>query len=413
MTVAARDELDLDRALATPAFYADPYPFYDRLRDLDPVHWSESNGGWMLTRYDDVLATIRDPARFTSRGRFAAVFARMDPELRQRAASMEQHFSVGLIASDPPDHTRMRGLINRAMTPRVIEAMRPRIEALVTELLDAAADRGEMDLIADLAYPLPAIVIAELLGAPAESRDRFKAWSHEILGFQGTGRPDPEAVARAQESLLAMRAFLSALAAERRHTPRDDLIGLLVAAEQDGERLTEAELLTTCVTLLTAGHETTTNLIGNGLWLLLTHPEQRGLLQERPELMPVAIEEMLRKESPLQRNPRQVAVDLELRGRRLRAGDYVMQVLGGANHDPAQFAAPHRFDITRAPNRHLAFGQGIHFCLGAPLARLEAPIAIGETLRRFPRLALAEPDAPPRWFRHGLLRGLEELRVKF
>jgi cytochrome P450 len=411
VTAATMD--DLDAALATPAFYADPYPFYDRLRAEDPVHWSETNGGWMLTRYDDVAATIRDHARFSSRGRFAAVFARMDPGLRGRVQPTEQHFSVGLIASDPPDHTRMRGLINRAMTPRVIEAMRPRVLALVTEFLDAVQLQGEMDVIADLAYPLPATVIAELLGAPAESRDQFKAWSHDILGFQGTGRPSVESVERAQASLLAMRSFLSDLAEERRRAPREDLIGLLVAAEQDGDRLTEAELLTTCVTLLTAGHETTTNLIGNGLWLLLTHPEQLRLLRERPELMPAAIEEMLRKESPLQRNPRQLAVDVELRGRRLRAGDYVMQVLGAANHDPAQFPNPHRFDITRDPNRHLAFGHGIHFCLGAPLARLEAPIAIGEVLRRMPNLALADPTAEPKWHRLGLLRGLEGVRVVF
>ncbi len=411
MTAATLD--DLDAALATPAFFDDPYPFYDLLRDEDPVHWSETNGGWMLTRYDDVYATVRDHARFISRGRFSAVFTRMDPTLRERVGPMEQHFSVGLIASDPPDHTRMRGLINRAMTPRIVESMRPRIASLVSELLDAVQPRGGMDVIADLAHVLPAIVIAELLGAPVESRDRFTGWSSDISGFQGTGRPSPESVDRAQASLLEMRAFLAALAEERRQRPREDLLGLLVAAEQVGDRLTEAELLSTCVTLLTAGHSTTTHLIGNGLWLLLTHPDQHRLLAARPELMPSAIEEMLRKASSLQRNPRQVAVDLELRGRRLRAGDYVMQVLGAANHDPEQFPDPHRFDITRAPNRHLAFGHGMHFCLGAPLARLEAPIAIGEVLRRMPRLALADPDAPLQWHRNGLLRGLKELRVTF
>ena len=403
----------LDTALGTPAFFNNPYPFYGELRTDNPVHWSETNGGWMLTRYDDVAATIRDHSRFSSRGRFSAVFARMDPELRQRVQPTERHFSVGLIASDPPDHTRMRGLINRALTPRVIDAMRPRILLLVSEFLDAAAPSGEMDIIADLAYPLPATVISELLGAPAESRDQFKSWSHDILGFQGTGLPSQESVERAQTSLLAMRAFLSELAAERRLTPRDDLIGLLVAAEQDGDRLTESELLTTCVTLLTAGHETTTNLIGNGLWLLLSHPDQLQLLRDRPELMPSAIEEMLRKESPLQRNPRQLAFDFELRGKRLRAGDYVMQVLGTANRDPEQFADPHRFDITRTPNRHLAFGHGIHFCLGAPLARLEAPIAIGEVLRRMPRLALADGDVSPQWHQSGFVRGLQTLPVVF
>lgn len=213
-----------------------------------------------------------------------------------------------------------------------------------------------------------------MLGAPAESRDQFKAWSHDILGFQGTGRPSVEPVERAQASLLAMRAFLSDLASERRRAPREDLIG-------------------------------------NGLWLLLTHPEHLRLLRERPELMPSAIEEMLRMERPRQRNPRQLAVDVALRGRRMRAGDYVMQVLDAANHDAEQFPAPHRCAVARSSNRHVAFGHGIHSCLGAPLVRLEAPIAIGEVLRRMPDLALAERDAAPRWHRLGLPRGLDAVRV--
>lgn len=289
--------------------------------------------------------------------------------------------------------------------------MRPRIHAIVGDLLDAALPRGEFDLIADFAYPLPATVIAELFGAPAAEQDRFKRWSNDILGFQGTGNPEAGAVLRAQDSLLEMRAFLKDLADHRRAHPGDDLLGLLVAAEAAGDRLSEQELLTVCVTLLTAGHETTTNLIGNGMRLLLRHPEQLARLREDPGLMASAVEEMLRADSPLQRNPRQAAVDLDLGGQRIRAGDYVMQVLGSANHDPAAFPAPERFDIGRTPNRHVAFGGGIHFCLGAPLARLEAPIAIGEVLRRAPGLALAEPDAPPRWLRSGLLRGLERLPV--
>ena len=403
---------DLDTLLVSDQFVQDPYPVYDRLRAEAPVHDSQANGGWMLFAYEDVHATLRDHARFSSRGRFAAALERMEPAVRAEIGPLTDHFTVGMLANDPPDHTRMRGLVNRAFTPRVIGAMRPRIQEIVDELLDAVADGESFDLIADFAYPLPATVIAELFGAPVSERDRFKAWSNDILGFQGTGNPSSESVLRAQDALLEMRAFLSDLADRRRVEPGDDLLGLLVAAEADGDRLTEQELLTVCVTLLTAGHETTTNLIGNGVLLLLTHPDQLALLRSRPDLMPSAVEEMLRFESPLQRNPRRVAVDLDLHGQHLKAGDYVMQVLGAANRDPAAFPNPHRFDITRAPNRHMAFGHGIHFCLGAPLARMEAPIAIEELLRRFPQIALADPQAPPRWLRHGLLRGLESLPVR-
>jgi cytochrome P450 len=402
---------ELDMLLRSDAFVADPYPVYTRLREEAPVHYSEANGGWMLFRYEDVHATLRDHSRFSSRGRFSAALQRMDPDTRARIGPLTDHFTVGMLANDPPDHTRLRGLVNRAFTPRVVENMRPRIVQIVADLLDAALDRETFDLIADFAYPLPATVIAELFGAPASERDRFKHWSNDILGFQGTGNPSAESVLRAQDSLLDMRAFLGDLADHRRAHPGDDLLGLLVAAEAEGDRLTDQELLTVCVTLLTAGHETTTNLIANGMWLLLTHPEQCDRLRDDPSLMPAAVEEMLRMESPLQRNPRRAAVDIDLHGERIPAGDYVMQVLGSANHDPAAFPDPERFDIARTPNRHVAFGGGIHFCLGAPLARLEAPIAIGELLRRAPNLALADPDSPPRWIRSGLLRGMDALPV--
>ncbi|MDQ3475936.1 MAG: cytochrome P450 [Actinomycetota bacterium] len=407
--MASTTRAELDGQLTSPAFYADPYPFYHRLRETDPVHWSDANGGWMLTRYDDVLATVRDHRRFSSRGRFQAALERIPADVRARVRSLEDHYQVGLIASDPPDHTRMRGLVNMAFTPRIVEQLRPRVQVLVDELLDAVQDRGEMDVIRDLAYPLPATVIAELFGAPAQDRDRFKAWSGGILAFQGTGNPAPEVIEGSQRDLLEMRAFLSDLAEERRRSPRDDLLSRLVAAE--GDKLSEAELLTTCVTLLTAGHETTTNLIGNGLFTLLRTPDQLRLLRANPELMPTAVEEMLRYESPLQRNPRCVTEDVELGGKRLRRGDYVMQVLGAANRDSDQFPDPDRFDITRHPNRHVAFGFGIHFCIGAPLARLEAPVAIGAILRRMPRLRLVA-DAV-RWQEHGLLRGLTSLPAIF
>lgn len=335
----------------------------------------------------------------------------MPPSAREQLRQFEDHFTVGLISSDPPTHTRLRALINKAFTPRVIEQLRPRIQALVDSLLDRVVERGEMDVIADLAYPLPATVIAELLGAPAEDRDRFKLWSEEILAFQGTGRATTDVLQRSQHGVGEMRAFLMDLLVERRRAPRADLLSRLVEAEAEGDTLTEAELLTTCVTLLTAGHETTTNLIGNGLYTLLRHPDQLARVRAQPELLPMAIEEMLRYESPLQRNPRRVAADIVLRGKQLRRGDFVLQVLGAANRDRAQFPDPDRFDVTRQANRHVAFGFGVHFCLGAPLARLEALIAIRTMLRRLPRLQLTGGAAA--WYEHGLLRGLRTLPVTY
>lgn len=407
MTATALDRWD--QHLLSPAFYADPYPVYHQLRTEDPVHWSDALGAWLLTRYDDVLATLRTTQHFSSKGRMLAVLDHVSPAERIQLGLFETHFAVGLISSDPPDHTRLRTLINKAFTPRVIDRLRPRIQVLVDEFLAAALERGEMDLIRDLAYPLPATVIAELLGAPPQERDHFKVWSDEILAFQGTGRITSAVLQRSQHGLHEMRAFLMDLLRARRREPRDDLLSHMAQAETGGEKLTEAELLTTCVTLLTAGHETTTNLIGNGLYTLLRHGDQLHRLQREPELMPTAIEEMLRYESPLQRNPRRVAQDITLHGKQLKQGDLVLQVLGAANHDPQQFPAPDRFDITRQPNRHVAFGFGVHFCLGAPLARLEAPIAIGTVLQRLPRLQLKQATAE--WYEHGLLRGLRSLPV--
>jgi cytochrome P450 len=401
----------LDGLLTAPAFYADPYPVYRRLREEAPVYRSEAIGAWLLTRYDDVSATVRDPRRFSSRGRFSAVFEPLAPQEREHLRPLADHFAVGLLGSDPPDHTRLRGLINRAFTPRVVEGLRPRVEELVEGFLDAVQGRGGMDAIADFAYPLPATVIAELLGAPPETRDDFKRWSDGILAFQGTGRATPDLLDRAQRDLLVMRAFLGELLEARRREPTEDLLGRLVAAEAEGDKLSEAELLTTCVTLLTVGHETTTNLIGNGLYTLLRHPDQLARLRSEPDLLPTAVEEMLRYESSLQRNPRRLAEDVELGGHRLRRGDFVLQVLGAANRDPARFPEPDRFDVSRQPNRHLAFGHGIHFCLGAPLARLEAPIAIGTVLRRMPELRLAADGV--RWQAHGLRRSLTALPVAF
>jgi cytochrome P450 len=401
----------LDEQLVSPAFYEDPYPYYETLRAEAPVIYSEALGGWLLTRYEHVLATLQDTRHFSSQGRMLAALEHLPAGTRPQLKPFEDHFTVGLISSDPPNHTRLRALVNKAFTPRVIERLRPRLQQLVDELLDSIEPQGVLDIVRNLAYPLPAIVIAELLGAPAEARNDFKVWSDGILAFQGTGVVTPKVLQHAQHHLLDMRSFLSDLLAQRRRRPQDDLLSHLAAAEMEGDRLTEAELLTTCVTLLTAGHETTTNLIANGLYTLLRHPEQLQQLRANPALMPAAIEEMLRFESPLQRNPRRVANDFEYHGVQLRRDGYVLQMLGAANRDPQVFAEPDCFQLARQPNRHLAFAFGIHFCVGAPLARLEAPIAIGTLLRRFPGLRLASEAV--HWHHHGLLRGPVTLPVTF
>ena len=400
----------LERGIASPLWYDDPYPIYRQLRADDPVHWSDTLGGWVLTRYDDVVATLRAPEHYSSHGRFQRALANLPEDARTRLRPLEDHFSVGLISADPPDHQRLRTLVTTAFTPRVVEALRPRIQHLVDDLLDAAQGRGTLDIIRDLAYPLPATVIAELLGVPAADRDTFKRWSEGIISFQGTGRATAETFGRAQADLLQMRAYFRDLLLERRRTPAADLLGRLVAAETADDRLTEAELLTLCVNLLTAGHETTTNLIGSGMLSLLRHPDQLERLRREPALMTSAVEEMLRYESPLQRNLRRVTQEIELRGKVLRPDDLVIQLLGAANRDPEQFADPERFDIGRRPNRQIAFGYGIHFCVGAPLARLEAPIAIGALLRRWPLMALATEAV--QWQPHWPLRSLVALPVR-
>jgi cytochrome P450 len=402
---------DLDAHLVSPEFYQDPYPAYAELLARVRVAWSDALAAWVMPRYDDVQATLLDTQHFSSRGRVLAVLDRLPPDLRQHFQPFENHFSSGLINADPPDHARLRALVTKAFAPKATEALRPRIQQLVDELLDAVLPRGEMDIIQDFAYPLPAIVIAEILGVPPAARDDFKRWSDSILSFQGAGVVSPELLDRVQDDLLAMRAFLAALLDDRRARPRDDLLTHLVRAEIEGDRLTPAELLTTSVLLLIAGHETTTNTITNTLYCLLRHPEQMARLRAEPRLLPSAVEEGLRFESPLQRNPRRMAADCEYAGAPLRRGDYVLQIFGSANRDPRVFPDPDRFDLARTPNRHLAFGFGIHFCVGAPLARLEAPIALATLLRRLPNLRLS--GQPFAWRRHGLIRGLDALPVAF
>jgi cytochrome P450 len=386
-----------------PDFLADPYPVYHRLRAEDPVH-HHPFGFYVLTRYDDVAAFLRD-ARFDKSG-YQALF-----ESRFGGGPDGSWLALSMLFRDPPDHTRLRALVSKAFTPRVVETLRPRVQAIVDRLLERVTGAGRMDVIADLAYPLPVTVISELLGVPAAEADAVRGWSfHVARALDAIALPvGPEVIERGRRATGEMVEYFGRLAEARRRRPGSDLLSGLVEAEEAGDRLTERELLATCVLLYVAGHETTVNLVGNGLLALLRHPQECRRLRDDPALLPGAIEELLRYDGPVQRTGRMAACDAEIGGVPIPAGALVLGLLGAANRDPAHFVEPDRLDVTRDQPRHLAFGSGIHYCLGAPLARLEAQAAIGTLLRRFPAVALAVER--PVWRPSSTLRGLEALPV--
>lgn len=389
----------IDEQLISDEFLDDPYPLLRKLQREDPVYWSESIGGWIVTRYDDIVPTFRDVAHFSNYGRFAKAVEYLSPEDRQRLAPFETHYrQKSLLQSDPPDHTRLRALMTKPFSAMNVEAMRPKIKKIVHGVIDEVAPRGHMDVIRDLAYPLPFSVLGTIMGLPGHRQDEIKHWADEILLFQGMNRPPVGLLERSQAALLAMRSFLSDLVNEKRRNPADDVISQLVAAEAEGNRLTEQELVYTCVTILGAGHETTTSLIGNGLYTILSHPGQWRKLRENPSLLGSAIEEMLRYESPVARQPRVIKDDVELGRKKLLKGQVAFQMLNAANRDPAWFADPDTFDIERRNNKHLAFGMGIHFCLGAGLARIEAQEVFKAIIERLPDICLVSENAS--WDRH-------------
>ena len=387
-----------------PEFVADPYPMYHRLRAEDPVHHSPL-GFWVLTRYPDVLAMLRDP-RLTKEPIAAFVAARF-------GVAVPPGLGLSMLDRDPPDHTRLRGLVSKAFTPRALERLRPEIQQIVDGLLDEARDRGSMDLIEEFAYPLPVRVICEMLGVPVKDHERFKGWGLDIArGLDAIMLPPDSPVGqRSVSGRRALAEYFRELIAERRAAPRDDMLSALIAAEEAGDKLSEEELLATCILLLVAGHETTVNLIGNGTLALLRHPAELQKLRDNPGLIGSAVEELLRFDGPVQRTARIPSEDITIGGQTIGKGEMVMPFLGAADRDPTQFPDPDRLDITRPDNRHIAFGMGIHFCLGAPLARMEGQIAINTLLARLPRLTLATDQ--PRFRQSLTLRGLEALPVSF
>jgi len=386
---------------------SDPHPHYRMLRERDPVHRSRLAGGWVLSRHADVLEVLRDPTwssderNWSRYAKFRAIGARAglpDPYENKRAS---------MLRIDPPDHTRLRSLVSKAFTPRAVEAMRPRISLLVDELLAKVESRGRMELMDDFAAPLPVIVIAELIGIPAAEHAQFRRLSDEAVRLLGDGTMEQKR--RGVAGMAALTDYFSAIVEARRADPQDDLVTALVAAEEAGDRLSLAEMLSTLVLLLVAGNETTTKLIGNATIALLRNPDQLERLRADPGLMTNAVEEFLRYDGPVQLTSRMATADRTLCGRAVRKGEQVVLLLAGANRDPAVFTDPDRLDVGRRDVRHLAFGQGIHFCLGAQLARLEASLALGALVERFPGLRLADPEI--RWSSNTILRGPEALQL--
>jgi cytochrome P450 len=390
-----------------PKMLADPYPYYARLRSADPVHWADQFGGWVLTRYADVMAVLRRPN--VSSDRTTLGRERVGAEF-QVLYEVRSH---SMLNADPPRHTRLRLLVNKAFTPRTVEELAPFIRKFVDGALGVAQTRGRMDVMAELAFPLPASVIAEMLGVPAEDRERFKKWSDDTTAALGNlpSNLSPDVLRKSIVAMEELQNYFRGIIAQRRAEPRDDLISALVRAQEEGDRLSAEELLANCVLLLNAGHETTTNLIGNGTLALLRHPDQMRRLRDDPSLIPTGVEELLRYDSPVQFTTRILKADMELGGKVLRAGQMALLVLGAANRDPEQFPDPDRLDVGRPDNKHVAFGHGPHFCLGAPLARLEGRLVFEALLRRTPDMRLDGP--PPRYRQNFNLRGLESLHVTF
>jgi cytochrome P450 len=387
----------------SPEFVARPYPAYAKLREETPVHWFEPSHQYLISRHEDVNALLRDRRL----GRSYLHVATHEQMGREAPPQYQEPFwtlnNNGMLDREPPDHTRLRRLVSQAFTPRRVEALRPVVQRLAGELVDAFVRNGGGDLIAEVAEPLPVTVIAELLGVPEADRHLLRPWSAAICGMYELN-PSKETADRAVRASEEFSEYLRGLARARRDDPRDDLVSALAAVEG----LSEDELIGTCVLLLNAGHEATVNVTGNGWRALLQHPEQLDKIRKDPGLVGTAIEELMRFDTPLQMFERWVLEDIEVRGVRIPRGSEVALLFGSANHDPAAFAEPEELDVTRRDNPHISFGAGIHYCLGAPLARIELAASFEALLSKAPRLYLvSEPEYKPGY----VIRGLRRLEV--
>jgi cytochrome P450 len=394
--------------ITSPEFKANPFPFYAHLRKNQPVYQTHLGKQtiWMLTRYEDVAMVLKDE-RFVKERRNA-----MTPEQLKKQPWVPPMFKArerSMLEVDMPDHARLRGLVHKAFTPRLIEQMRERVQTLSEELLNKAIAKGQIDLVKDYALPLPVTVIAEMLGVPQKDQFRFAKWSNTMM--TASSNPNP---LRLIPTIMAFTGYLRKLFKQRRANPQDDLITALVQAEEAGDKLSEDELLSMCVLLLVAGHETSVNLIATGALALIQHPEQMAMLRDDPTLIKPAIEELTRFVCPVEHaTERFTREDVALHGMVIPQGETIFAVIGSANRDEAHFDNPDSLNIQRENNKHLGFGLGMHYCLGAPLARLEGQIAINTLLRHLPDLQLAVPESKLRWRSSIIFRGLESLPVTF
>ena len=392
--------------LLDPEVLANPYPLYARLRTETPVYWDPYLHAWVVTRYADVVTVLLhfSANRTPTPEQFAALgLAELGPVSRMMVKQM--------LFMDAPDHTRLRSLASTAFTPARVEVLRSHIREIVNSLLDPLVESGRMDLIADLAAPLPAIVTAELLGVPTSDADQLKNWSADFAEVLGNFQHNPDRASRTLKCVEEMTAYFRAAIQRMKTEPREGLINALMTAEIDGDRLTEEEIIANSIVTMVGGQETTTNLIGNGVLALLRNPDQLERLKSDLSLIPSAVEELLRYESPSQHTARLAPQDTELGGKQIRKGQAVIAVMGAGNRDPERFPDPDRLDIARTDNRHLAFGWASHFCFGAPLARIEGQLALEAIVRRLPDLSL-EPG-PLTWRDNLGLRGLTSLPVTF
>jgi cytochrome P450 len=394
---------------ADPAFSVDPYPLFARLRAENPVHWSDAVRAHVVCRYDDVQRALRDPA--LSADRITPFYAAQNTDTRNKVETLVRYLGRWLVFRDPPDHTRLRGLVARAFTPKALAGIKPNVEAITAHLLANLDGRTECDLVADFATLLPAYVIMDMLGVPRAMLPEMKSWSDDIKLFIGTSQSTPDKYARAHRGVTGMAGAFATLIAEHRAAPRDDMLSTLIAArDDDSGRLDDDELIATAILFLFAGHETTTSLLAMGSMALIDNPDQRARLLAEPAMAAACVEECLRFDGPTPSMVRIAKEEIEISGQKIRVGERVVALLGSANRDPAMFRAPDHFEIARTPNPHVTFGFGPHFCLGAPLARLEALIALPALHRRFPAMTRADGDVA--WSDGMTLRGPLALPVR-
>jgi pimeloyl-[acyl-carrier protein] synthase len=383
---------------------ADPYPVYRRLLAEAPV--TQRNGSWIVSSYEHVLTVLTDKRMSSRRG----LLQYLPEEEREKCGELIETNRAMMLFLDSPDHTRLRGLVAKAFSAKMIEGMRPRIHSLVDTLLDDVDGASSWDLMTALAQPLPGMVITIMLGTPLDDWMKIRAWSEDYADWLGSVTEDEQQRMRANQAVTDWNAYIREQAALRRQNPQDDLLTALVTAEEDGDRLTEQEVLSTCLLLLFAGNETTTNLIGNGVLTLLRHPDVWQQLRDDPSLIRTATEEFLRFESPVQFTSRVTTEEMEFGDHTVPAWSFIYTLIGAANRDPRHFADPDTLDVTRRPNRHISFAHGAHFCLGAPLARAEGQLAINAVVQRFPNLALENPERAD-WIYNPVFRAQKTLRL--